>query len=136
MTKTFDYDISNYDISTALKTKESQFNKFYYSGHPDFMIPDFSNIPNDIWDSFISFLEKEKGDVYDQDGGDFISETILDPITGFSSYEYEVYGIFFSEDEPPIDYLLEIKGYIIPFDKTNKKEGYYFLATNVNIKEK
>lgn len=136
MKKILNYDISNYDISYALKTKEEQFNEFYYSArNPLFLIPDFLGYPEDIFVSFIDFIEKEKGSILDLDGGDFINETVIDPITGFSSYEYEVYHILFSEEEPPISYIIDVKGYVIPFDKTNK-EGYYFLATNVNIKEK
>jgi len=131
------YDISNFDISQALKTKDEQFDKFYYQGHPNFMIPDFLHLPADIWATFFEFIEKEFGkEVYDDDGGEVIENTLLDVNTGYSRCVYEAWGINFSEDEETKDYQVEVFGYIIPFDKTNKKEGYYFLATEVNIKEK
>lgn len=139
MKKTLNYDISNYDISTALKTKDAQFDKFYYSGHPLFLIPDFSEYPDDIWLSFLNFLEKNKGkNCYDNDGGEVIENTLLDVNTGYSTCIYEAWGISFSEDDEPKDYEIEVKGYII-IDEDNsdgKFITYYFLATEVNIKEK
>jgi hypothetical protein len=134
MTKTFTYDISNYDISTALKTKEDQFGSFYYSGHHEFMIPDFSNSTCDIWLSFLNFLEKENNkEVYDQDGGEIIENEILDINTGYSRCVYEALFINFDEDEPRKDYQVEVFGYII-LDKSSGEDNYYFLAAGVNIK--
>ena len=139
MIKIFNYDISNYDISTALKTKDAQFDEFYYSGHPLFLIPDFSEYPDDIWLSFLSFLEKEKGkDCYNDDGGEIIENTILDENNGYSRCVYDACEINFSKDEETKNYQVEVFGYII-IDEDNSDDKfttYYFLATEVNIKIK
>jgi len=132
------YDISKYDISAALKTKEEQFDEFYYSGHPLFLIPDFFEEEDDIWTSFMNFLEKEfDKEIYDQDGGEIIHKEIIDVNTGYSRCVYEALEINFSIDEEPKNYQVEVFGYIIINEENINTDfaKYYFLATEVNIKE-
>jgi hypothetical protein len=69
----------------VLKTEEEQFDKFFYQGHPLFLIPDFNQYPEDIWTSYMSFLEKNHScEIYDQDGGDVHSVEIIDVNTGIN----------------------------------------------------
>jgi hypothetical protein len=116
-----------------LKTKEEQFDSFFYQGHPLFLIPDFNPNPEDIWLSYMDFLEteysgspNEKLELYDQDGGEVHSIQILDPATGLTKCTYTAYGIVFDEDDDPQDIDVEIEGYVI-------EDGFdhFFVATKV-----
>lgn len=103
--------------NNIIKTESEQFDKFFYSGHPTFLIPEFSEYPEDIWLSFMSYLEKVNNKtIYDQDGGEITYHKIIDD-TGLTVCTYEAYGISFSEDEDLVDYKLEITGYVISRDK-------------------
>jgi hypothetical protein len=78
----------------VIKTKEEQFDTFFYQGHPLFLIPDFNQNPEDIWLSYMEFLEKNHScEIYDQDGGEVHSIEIIDENTGLTKCIYTAYGI-------------------------------------------
>jgi hypothetical protein len=118
---------------TVLKTKEEQYKSFFYKGHPEFLIPDFSpTCPlQDIWTGYLDFLDgkSENGEVYDQDGGEITTSNIaiLDPNTGLTRCIYEAYGIVLNEDDEPTDIEVEIEGYVV----TDSTDNTYFVATKV-----
>jgi hypothetical protein len=112
----------------VIKTKEEQFDKFFYQGHPLFLIPDFNQYPEDIWLSYMDFLEKNHScEVYDQDGGEILSYDIIDYTTGLTKCVYTSYGISLDEDDEPQDIDVEIEGYVVEMS-TNE---YVFVATKV-----
>jgi hypothetical protein len=113
---------------SVIKTKEEQFDKFFYQGHPLFLIPDFNQYPEDIWLSYMDFLEKNHScEVYDQDGGEITSYDIIDSTTGLTKCVYTSYGISLDEDDDPQDIDVEIEGYVVEMP-TNE---YVFVATKV-----
>lgn len=131
--KTFNYT-PNLAGLNIVKNETEQNNKFFYSGHPNFLIPDFTpkteGYPQieDIWTSYVTYLEKvKKKECYDQDGGEIISHSIIDILTGLTKCTYEAVMVSFSENEEPKDYLVEVEGYII--EESDK--SCYFLATKV-----
>jgi hypothetical protein len=72
----YNIDISKYKV---IKDKDEQFNMLFYSGHPLFLIPDFSEYPEDIHLGILDYLEKiNQKPVYDQDGGEVESHTIIE----------------------------------------------------------
>ena len=112
----------------VIKTKEEQFDKFFYQGHPLFLIPDFNQYPEDIWLSYMDFLEKNHScEVYDQDGGEILSYDIIDSTTGLTKCVYTSYGISLDEDDEPQDIDVEIEGYVVEMS-TNE---YVFVTTKV-----
>lgn len=115
----------------VIKTKEEQFDKFFYQGHPLFLIPDFNSNPEDIWLSYMDFLEKNHScDIYDQDGGEITSYDIIDPNTGLTKCIYTAYGIQLGESDEPQDVEVEIEGYIEEVPQGSFSE-YIFVATKV-----
>jgi len=111
----------------VIKTEEEQFDTFFYQGHPLFLIPDFNEYPEDIWLSYMEYLEnKNSNEIYDQDGGEVHSVEILDKTTGLTKCTYTTYGISFDEDEEPQDIDVEIEGYIV-----QDELAYVFMATKV-----
>lgn len=115
---------------TVVKTKDEQYKNFFYSGHPCFLIPDFGyDTPQDIWIIFIDFLEKIRGeDIYNQDGGEIESYTIVNEETGLTKCKYTAYDIVFNEDDDEsVDIEVDIEGYVV----TDKDDLTYFLATKV-----
>ena len=132
MKKTFNYnpDLTGFNI---VKTDKGQFDAFFYSGHPNFLIPDFYKDPCDIWLSFMEYLEAQIGDeLYDQDGGAIESQKVIDSVTGLTTCTYVAYGIIEEEDGDSKDYDVEITGYVV--EDTNG--SFLFLATKVEITEK
>jgi len=125
-----------------IKEKDEQFDKFFYQGHPLFLIPDFSQYPEDIWLSYMSFLEKDYScEVYDQDGGEVQDIQIINPNTGLTKCTYIAYGIMLDESDDPQDIDVEIEGYIMevpPNTDFNQSsfEKYVFMATKVFEKYK
>lgn len=129
--KTLTYNVNLTGLK-VLKTDKEQ-NRFFGDGHPSFLIPDFSSFSEDIWLSFMSYLEKKNGAIYDQDGGEVESNSIVDTSTGLTKCVYSAYGISFSEDEYPSDYTVEIEGYVIDENNRVQFSDLYFLATKVTI---
>jgi hypothetical protein len=128
MRKFFEYNV---DLSTlkVIKDVDRQFDKFFYKGHPEFLIPDFSNCKEDIWDSYLEYLEKDLGrEIWDQDGGEIIEYQVIDDKTGLTKVNYTAYGIMVDEDSECVDHDIDIEGYVIQ----NGKETY-FLTTKVEI---
>jgi hypothetical protein len=117
---------------TVTKTDTEQNNNFFYSGHPEFLIPDFNAEPCDIWLSFLDYLEAQLGEeVYDQNGGEVESHKVTNPETGLTICRYVASEIQANEDSEFTDYTLMIVGYVV----TNTEGRTYFLATEVNINE-
>jgi hypothetical protein len=115
----------------VIKTKEEQFDKFFYQGHPKFLIPDFNQNPEDIWLSCMEFLEKNHScEIYDQDGGEVHSMEITDENTGFTKCIYTAYGITLDESDEPQDVDVEIEGYVVEIPE-NGFNDYVFVATKV-----
>jgi hypothetical protein len=120
-----------------IKEKDEQFDKFFYQGHPLFLIPDFSQYPEDIWLSYMSFLEKDYScEVYDQDGGEVQDIQIINPNTGLTKCTYTAYGVMIDEDDEPQDIDVEIEGYVMevpPHTDFNESsfDEYVFVATKV-----
>jgi hypothetical protein len=105
------------------------FDKFFYKGQPEFLIPDFSNCKEDIWDSYLEYLEKDLGrEIWDQDGGEIIEYQVIDEETGLTKVNYTSYGIMTDEDSECEDHDIDIEGYVIQDGKQT-----YFLATKVEI---
>lgn len=111
-----------------IRTKEEQFDKFFYQGHPLFLIPDFNQNPEDIWLSYMEFLEKNHScEIYDQDGGEVHSVEIIDGNTGLTKCIYTAYGISLDENDEPQDIDVEIEGYVVEMPTGE----YVFVATKV-----
>ena len=127
--KTFSYNVDLKGLK-VFKTAKEQYNEFFVSGHPYFLIPAFDEYPSDIWTSYLDYLETIHGEIWDQDGGEIIEEEIIDKETGLTKCVYEAYGIQFGEDDEPVDITVEVIGYVVE-DEDN---GVYFLATIVTEK--
>lgn len=128
MKKFFEYNV---DLSTlkVIKDVDRQFDKFFYKVNPEFLIPDFSSIKDDIWSSYLDYLEKDLDkEVFDQDGGDITDNEIIDEETGLTKVIYTAYDIMIDEDSDCMDHDITIEGYVI-----QDKRDTYFLATKVEI---
>jgi len=126
--KKFEYNIDT-SAFKVIKNADSQFDKFFYKGHPEFLIPDFSDYKEDIWTSYLDYLEKQLGkEIWDQDGGEITDNQIIDKKTGLTKVTYTAYGIMIDEDSDCEDHDIEIEGYVIQDEKDT-----YFLATKVEI---
>jgi hypothetical protein len=128
MRKFFEYNV---DLSTlkVIKDVDRQFDKFFYKAHPEFLIPDFSSYKEDIWNSYLEYLEKDLGrEIWDQDGGEITDNQIIDEDTGLTKVIYTAYDIMIDEDSDCEDHDITIEGYVIQ----DKKETY-FLTTKVEI---
>jgi hypothetical protein len=116
----------------VIKNEKEQFDEFFYSGHPYFLIPDFNRNKDDIWLSFMDYYEKEKNiDLYDQNGGEIIEHKVIDSVSGLTECKYQSYGFIEDKDSDEFDCLLTIQGYVIK----DEENGNYFLATSVKIQE-
>ena len=128
MKKFFEYNV---DLSAlkVIKDVDRQFDKFFYKVNPEFLIPDFSSIKDDVWSSYLDYLEKNLGrEICDQDGGDITDNEIIDGETGLTKVIYTVYGIMLDEDSDCVDHDIKMEGYVIQnCDET------YFLTTKVEI---
>ena len=112
----------------TLKTEKEQNENFFYDGHPVFLIPDFSTQPGDIWLIYMDFLEKDMDcEIWDQDGGEITSHSIMDANTGLTKCTYTAYGLMLDEDEDPQDVDVEIEGFIVE----TVNQGFQFWATKV-----
>lgn len=126
--KKFEYSIDP-SAFKVIKDVDGQFDKFFYKGHPEFLIPDFSEFKEDIWTSYLDYLEKQLGkEVWDQDGGEITDNQIIDKKTGLTKVTYTAYGIMIDEDSDCEDHDIDIEGYVIQDGKET-----YFLATKVEI---
>lgn len=128
MRKFFEYNV---DLSTlkVIKDVDRQFDKFFDKAHPEFLIPDFSSIKDDIWNSYLEYLEKDLGrEVWDQDGGEIIEYQLIDENTGLTRVDYTAYDIMIDEDSDCEDHDITIEGYVI-----QEKKETYFLTTKVEI---
>lgn len=56
--KVFNYNV-NLTGLTVIKTESQQHSMFFQDGHPKFLIPDFYPTADDIWQTFMEFLEKK-----------------------------------------------------------------------------
>lgn len=113
----------------VLKTEKEQQEKFFYQGHPSFLIPDFFKTPEDIWATYLEYLEKTHNckQIWDQEGGEVHSVEILDKNTGLTKCVYTVYDLMFNENDEPQDIDVEIEGYIVEYSPNY----YVFVATKV-----
>jgi hypothetical protein len=117
----------------VIEDEQKQFDDFFYSGHPQFLIPNFSEHKKDIWLSFLSYLEKEYNEgeeVYDQDGGELSEQTIINKETGLTKCKYTAYGIQLKEEDEPRDIEVEIHGFVV----LNQFGESYFIATKISEK--
>jgi hypothetical protein len=118
----------------VIKTMKEQCDKFFIQGHPQFLIPDFYPNADDIWITYMDYLEKlNSKNLWDQDGGEVHSYQILDKNTGLTKCIYTAYGIMFDEDSEPNDFDVEIEGYVVEVSPT---AGYVFISTKVFEKSK
>ena len=120
----------------VIKSDSEQFDKFFYQGHPVFLIPDFNQNEEDIWLGYLDYLESKYGEIYDQDGGEITSHTVIDTNTGLTRCVYEAYGVQVDGSKPPQDVTIEIEGYVVeipPMTGINQStfEYYIFVATQV-----
>ncbi len=126
-TLTYNVDLNNLKI---LNTEDEQHN-FFVHGHPVFLIPDFCKDPEDIWLSFMDYIEKVKEiEIYDQNGGEVYEHSIIDSKTGLTRCKYVAYLQLTEEDEEK-EYEVEIEGYIVMVD--DESQECHFLATKVSI---
>lgn len=120
----------------VIKTKDEQ-NIFFMDVHPNFLIPDFSEYPNDICLSYLDFLEKNHScKIYDQDGGEVHSVEIIDHNTGLTRCIYTAYGISLDEGDVAQDVDVKIEGYVVEIppntdDNISIFSEYVFVATKV-----
>lgn len=126
MNKTFTYtpDLTGLNV---IKTEDEQNDKFFYSGHPYFLIPDFDTEKADIWLSFLDFLDREIGETWDQNGGEIEEHEIIAP-DGLTKCTYVAYEIQATEDSELENWNVDITGYVV-----EDGEEVYFLATEVKI---
>ena len=124
-------------VGKIIKDDEEQFYKFFYQGHPLFLIPDFSQYPEDIWLSYMNFLERDMScEIYDQDGGEVTPHNVIDKNTGLTRCVYTAYGIMVDKSDDPQDVEVEIEGFVVevaPHTDFNQSsfENYVFIATKV-----
>ena len=98
MRKFFEYNV-NLSTLKVFKDVDRQFDKFFDKAHPEFLIPDFSSIKDDIWNFYLEYLEKDLGrEVWDQDGGEITDNQIIDEDTGLTKVTYTAYDIMIDED--------------------------------------
>jgi hypothetical protein len=101
---------------TVIKTDSEQDEHFFYKGHPEFLIPDFDADIQDIFSSFLDYLEANycKGkELYNQNGGEIVFHQVIDTSTGLTSCKYTAYGIQLTNRSKPIDIEVYIVGYVI-----------------------
>lgn len=113
----------------VLKTEKEQYDKFFYQGHPNFLIPDFFKTPEDIWITYLEYLEKNYScdQIWDQEGGEVHSIEILDENTGLTKCIYTAYDLVFNENDESQDIDVEIEGYVVEYSPNY----YVFIATKV-----
>jgi len=112
---------------TIVTDPDKQQDLVFVHGHPRFLIPDFSPVPTDIWLSYEDYIEKTYEPIYDQNGGEILSETLIDN-SGLTRVEYALYDISLESDPDNYkEYNITIEGYVI--DEGNGQG--YFLATKV-----
>ncbi len=107
---------------------QEQFDKFWSSGHPEFMVPDFNaSMPEDIWTGFLTYLDNmNSGEIWDQNGGEVYHKEVVDPSTGLTRCKYVAY-VTLREGEEERQIEVEVHGYVVEGDRV------YFLATRVDI---
>lgn len=124
-------------VGKIIKDDDEQFDKFFYQGHPLFLIPDFNQYPDDIWLSYIDFLERDMScEIYDQDGGEVTTHIVIDKNTGLTRCVYTAYGIMIDKSDEPQDIEVKIEGYVVevpPNTWINEGdiEEYIFVSTKV-----
>lgn len=121
----FNYKVNLIGLN-VLKTDVEQTDLFFYQGHPEFLIPEFSPNLEDIWISFLNYLEKIHGKITDQNGGEIISYEILDKDTGLTQCKYVAYDIQIDDKSDMTDIPVKIEGYVV-----KDKDRVYFLTTKV-----
>lgn len=118
-------DLSDMKI---IKTDVEQHNKFFYKGHPEFLIPEFSNESDDIWIIYGDYLKRVKeSEIYDEDGGEITYHKVINKSTGLTECIYTAYGINFQKDGYMMDYKVKMEGYVV-----EKNEKTYFVTTYVD----
>ena len=123
----FNYTPNLNGLNIIDNTQDQQ-KKFFYKGHPEFLIPDFSNNIEDIWITYLDYLESKIGsEIYDQDGGEITYNTVIDKNTGLTKCDWTSYGVMFDEDSDPQDITVEIEGYVVE----SQNGETYFIATKV-----
>ena len=124
---TFNYT-PNLEGLRVINTAAEQHSSFFQDGHPRFLISDFfDGSPQDIWITFLDFLERIKGsEVYDQDGGEVISNEIVNSETGLTKCTYQAW-VQLTEDSELESINVDIEGYVVQ----SNDNGTYFVATKV-----
>ena len=120
-------DLSKY---TILKTDEEQFEEFFISGHPNFLIPDFTPDIMDIDLGFLMYFEKTYGEPYDSDGSEVYEYGIVDEETGLTECKFVGKDYQLSKDYEAEDYEVEIEGYVV---RDEQEDVVFFLATKVTL---
>jgi len=116
-----------------LKDRKEQEENFFYQGHPNFLIPDFSGQEGDICLIHLDYLEKKNScEIYDQSGGELHSYQVIDPTSGLTKCTYTAYDIMMDEDSDPEDFDVEIEGYVVENIVSGIKD-YIFVATKVTV---
>lgn len=123
----FNYNV-NLQGLRVLKTNEEQQKLFFYKGHPEFLIPDFGPNVEDIWTSFLNYLENVHGDIYDQDGGEITSHSVVDESSGLTQCEYVANGIQIDENSDIVDMSVKVEGYVVEANGNT-----HFLTTRVTF---
>lgn len=127
--KKFNYNVDLTGLNVVM-TNDEQHEKFFIHGHPNFLIPDFCETPEDICLVYLDYLEKKWScEIYDQDGGEITTHQIIDANTGLTKCTYQAYGICMNEGDDPIDFIVEVEGYVV--ESNDPQQGAYFLATKV-----
>lgn len=140
--KKFNYNpIINGKIINNVK---EQHETFFYQGHPLFLIPDFSDSPEEIIFSYLNYLDKKyKTEVYDCGGGEVINYQIIDESTGLTKVLYQLSDVQIHENDEYQDIDIEIEGFVV--EEKSLEEDFYeyiFVATSVfeqskpNLREK
>jgi len=115
---------------TIVTDPDRQRDLVFGNGHPNFLIPDFDPEPTDIWLSYEDYIEKTKGTIYDQNGGEVLSYTPIGN-SGLMKVEYVLYDISLESDPNNYqEYNLTIEGYVIDGDVLQSTG--YFLATKIS----
>lgn len=111
---------------TVITDPNKQHQLFFCDGHPKFLIPDFNSEPTDIWISYEDYIEKTNGTIYDQNGGEIISNKIIGS-DGLTSVDYVLYDISLESDPDDYrEYKITIEGYVV-----DDNGNVYFAATKV-----
>ena len=114
------------DGLTIIKSSDKKYENFFRDGHPKFLIPDFDDQPTDIWISYQDYIERTKGAIYDQNGGEIEDKQIIGN-DGLTSVDYVLFELSLESDPDDYkEYRIKIEGYVV-----EKNDEVFFLATKL-----